>query len=269
MPDVWGHLEAVAPALRQTPAGLFADLDGTIAAIAPDPAAVTLRGSVRAALRRLAAHLTVVVVTGRDVASARRIVGLDEVWYAGNHGAEWWQDGVTAVAPAALPYVVPVHATAVAAVARFADWAGVIIEDKGPSLSVHYRATPDPDSAREAILAFVHGAASARGLTVREGKMVVEVRPPVALDKGTALRSVIQERGLRGAIALGDDSTDVDAFRALALERRRGLVGVSIAVLGREAPATLTAAADYTLAGPDAAERFLAWMAEEAGRLRA
>lgn len=264
MPDVWDHLEVVSHALRQTPAGLFADLDGTIAPIVPDPAAVTVRAGLRAALRRLAARLTVVVLTGRDVASARRIVGLDDVWYAGNHGAEWWRDGVALVAPEALPYVAPVHAMAVALASRFADWAGVIVEDKGPSLSVHYRATADPGPARESILAFVRDATSARSLSVREGKMVVELRPPVPLDKGTALRVVIQQRALRGAVVLGDDLTDVDAFRALALEREHGVVGVSVAVLGPEAPPALTASADHTLAGPDAAERFLTWMAERA-----
>ena len=66
------------------------------------------------------------------------------------------------------------------------------------------------------VLAFLGDAALQAGLTVREGKMVAEVRPPVAIDKGSAVREVVQRYGLASAVAIGDDATDVDALRAVA-----------------------------------------------------
>jgi len=87
---------------------------------------------------------------------------------------------------------------------------------------------------------------------------VVEVRPPLAIDKGTVVRDLVREHGLRGIVYLGDDLTDVDAFRAVReLREEREVLGLTAGVAGAEAPAALASVSDILLPGPQAASQFL------------
>lgn len=262
-PDLLEHLDALQRLVPIRPMGLFVDIDGTIAPIIADPAAVTVSDEVRDALAALAAHVTVVALTGRDVASARRFVGLDEVVYAGNHGTEWLEEGRTSVLPEARPYVPSMHALAETVRRRLSALDGLYVEDKGPTVSLHYRGTDDPSAARDEIRAVLRQTNEARGLAISEGKMVVEVRPPVPVNKGTALTRMVRRRGLKSGLVLGDDSTDVDAF--VAMRNLSGFDGLAVAVLAPDAPADLLAAADYALAGTEAAQALLTWLAGEVG----
>ena len=204
----------------------------------PPPSATTLAA--------LAEHLTVAVLTGRAVADARRMVGVEAAVYAGNHGAEWWKDGHAAPAPEAAPYLPALRALAQEATRRFPQRGGFVVEDKGASLSIHYRLAADPERARADALAFAREAGAPSGLRVFEGKMVVEVRAPIDLSKGTALARIAAERGVKAAAAMGDDTTDVAMFTALRALRDQGaLDGFAAAVLGDRTPPALVAAADY------------------------
>ena len=257
------HLDAAREILGQSPAGLFVDVDGTLADIAPTPDEVEVHSAVRDDLERIAEHLAVSVLTGREVGDARAIVGSDALLYSGSHGTQWWQGGRTWVSPEAEPYAGHVHALAVEAMRQFSRGDGYIIQDKGMSMSIHYRLADDASAARIAIFKFLAESPDARELSIFQGKMVAEVRPPVALTKGTALRTIAQELGLAGAIAIGDDTTDIDMFRAVAELRRTGAIkGLSVAVLAPEVPTQLLEAADYVLAGTRGVRRFLGWMAE-------
>ncbi|TML50566.1 MAG: trehalose-phosphatase [Actinobacteria bacterium] len=126
------------------------------------------------------------------------------------------------------------------------------IEDKGLAVVFHYREAAD----EEAALTKLRGvAAHARtlGLEANFGRKVLEVRPPVAADKGTAVRGLLEQRGLRRALYAGDDTTDLDAFRGLdGLE-----VAVRIAVASAEGPPELREAADLVVEGPDELVRVL------------
>ena len=97
-----------------------------------------------------------------------------------------------------------------------------------------------------------------------EGKSVVEVRPPIELSKGTSLASIVQERGLAAAIAMGDDVTDVDMLLSVRALTASGALqaGIAIAVCGDETPPALLEAADYAVNGPEGAARFLRLLAE-------
>ncbi len=260
LPDLWERRGAALALLRNAPAALFADIDGTIAPIAPEPSAAAVLTGARAALAALAKRLRVVVLTGRSAETARAMVGLDDAVYSGNHGAEWLAAGERSVEPAALPYVERVHAIAQAA-ERGVGAAGAWVEDKEVSLSVHYRNAPEPDAARAEILAFLN--ANAQDMAVREGKMIVEVRPPVALSKGEAARAFIRRERIASALALGDDRTDAEAFAVLRAMRDAGEIRAACAAVSPEdAPAELLASADYALKDPAAAARLLAWLAE-------
>ncbi len=260
LPDLLDRRGEVLELMRQGPAGLFTDIDGTLAPIVPDYACAEVPEAARSALSALARRLSVVALTGRGVADAYRIVGLDEVVYSGNHGAEWLEDGVERVEPLAAPYVDRVHEIARRAERELA-MDGVFVEDKGPSVSIHYRQAADRPAARAAVLDFV--ASAAEGMRLGEGKMVVEVRPPVALSKGEALRAYSRRAGLASVLAIGDDLTDAEAFGVVREMCAEGEArGSSVAVTSGEAPPKLLAAADYTLDGPLGVQRFLVWLAE-------
>lgn len=259
--------EALAgSALAATPAGLLTDLDGTLAPIIDDPAAVRPVPGAAEALAALAGRLAVVgVVTGRAAAEARRIVGLDDLLVVGNHGLEWLAPGAAAAEPTpaatVLSEAVERASRAVPAVP------GVIVERKGLSATVHVRGAADPEAARGQVREAL-AAASVPGVEIRPGRMSLELRPRGAGDKGSALRAVVGRYRLRGLLVLGDDVTDLDMFRAAADLRREGRLRAAILAVrgGREVPSEVAAAADDVVASPEALVDLLTRLAASTGR---
>ena len=249
--------------LSLAPAGLITDIDGTISPTAPTPEEAELSSVCRSALETLCSRLALVAaVSGRDAMKAREMVGLDGMVYVGNHGLERWQDGGIRVHEQAEQYVPMVQET-VEALRRGLDAPGLIVEDKGVTASVHYRLAQNPDQARETILSFLAAVSSAGGLRITEGKMVVEIRPPVAINKGTSLERLVDEGSLRGIIYIGDDATDVDAFRSLhALSSAGHCRGLALGVVGAETPPEVEQEADFTLRGVSEVEELLRSLAE-------
>ena len=220
--------------LRAEPerAAIVLDVDGVLAPIVDLPEQARVPEETREELRRLAAtYALVACVSGRTGADARRIVGLDELVYVGEHGLELdpeaphWRDRIRA----------------------FAETVAWPVEDKGLTLSFHYRTAEDPEAA-EAYLLEAASRARDGGLVPRFGRMVLEVRPPLETNKGTAVRALLDGRGLSRALYAGDDSTDLDAFRALdELEW-----GVRIGVVSDESPRGIAEAADIAVESPEA-----------------
>ncbi len=215
-------------------AALLLDVDGTLAPIVTRPEDASVPEETRALLRQLATRYALVAcVSGRSSDDARRIVGVEELLYVGTHGLE--------LAPGAAVWREQIE--------RFAEtveWPPEWIEDKKLSLSLHYRQSPEPEQSRLALERIAESAEEV-GLHARFGRMTLEILPPVEADKGSAIRSLLDERGLSRALYAGDDSTDLDAFRAL-----EGLeLGIGVALRSSEAPVGLIEAADIVLAGPD------------------
>jgi trehalose 6-phosphate phosphatase len=258
-----------ASALSLAPAAVLTDLDGTLAPIVRDPSTVRLADGAADALASLARRIAVVgVVTGRTATDARRLVGLRQLLVAGNHGVEWLEPGSDE--PVAAPHLADVPGVLQLLLAHVPALPGIRIDDKGLSATVHYRNTPDPAAAREAVLAALSGAladgvGAQTGIELREGRMSVELRPAQAGDKGTAVATVAERFGLRGLVVLGDDLTDLDMFRQAARLRDQGqLQAAIVAVAGDgEVPAQVAAAADATLDGPAAVVRLLSELAAD------
>jgi len=252
--------------LRQAPCGLITDIDGTISAIAPSPSRARVPPALRQLLRRLAQRLALVAaVSGRPAEEARRMVGVPEMVYLGSHGLERWAEGQVRRRPEVEPYIPQIEAALVELRYQLSGIKGLLFETKGATAAVHYRACPDPPRARQAILGALATAPSAQGLKVTQGKMVVELRPPLALDKGSAVAELVAEYGLRGAFYLGDDATDADAFLALRKLREAGrCASLGLAVVGPETPPQVRQHADLTLHGLAEVQRFLTWLAERA-----
>lgn len=271
--------ERLRAVLAVRPRGLFSDVDGTLSAIAPTPSSAVLLPGVAPLLERLRQVFDVVAaVSGRSAEDARRLVGLAGITYIGNHGMERLDPegdrsdgagdaGRLRVLPEAEPYMTAVNAALDEIAATLTPrYPGLRIEYKGVTGSVHVRNTPDPEAAEEAVAHALSELAGPSGLRVTRGKRVVEVRPPVEVDKGVAIAEVIRERHLQSALYLGDDRTDIDAFRMLRRLSDEGVcLGVSVAVLQEEAPPELAAAADVTLSNIERVPALLRWLAEAAG----
>jgi trehalose 6-phosphate phosphatase len=205
----------------------------------------------------------VAILSGRAVEEAHRLVGLDELVYVGNHGLERW-DSARGYESGAEPYRGQMAEVLKALRSELGDMEGIRLEDKGATISIHYRSSPDAAAARQKILEAAKGILIRTDLTVAEGKKVVEIHPPLAVDKGMAVRKLAEEYQLKGIVCLGDDLTDVDAFGAVKeLRQQRGLLGLAIGVGGEEAPVELVSEADVLLPGPEAVSSFLQGLADE------
>ncbi|MBD0337939.1 MAG: trehalose-phosphatase [Thermoleophilia bacterium] len=211
-------------------AALLLDVDGVLAPIVSRPEDAVVPEETRTELRRLAARYGLVAcVSGRPAADAARVLGVDGIRIVGEHGL--------GLDPAAAEWSERLHA--------FADVVDWPVERKPLSVSLHYRDAADEDAAR-AHLDEVAERARAEGLVARFGRKVLELRPPVAANKGTAVGHLLGERELRRALYAGDDTTDLDAFDALG-----GLeLGVRVAVATPEGPPELRERADVVVASP-------------------
>lgn len=224
-----GRSDDLLAPLASSPAevGLFLDFDGVLAPIVERPEDAVPPPETRAELAKLVAkYALVAVVSGRAGDDVRARLGVDGVVCVGSHGLEF--------EPQADRW-----RRTLAAFAADAPWPPEEIEEKGLTVAFHFRGH---DDEREAVRALDAIAETARdeGLVARYGRKVLEVLPPVGSHKGTAVRHLIEERGLRRALAAGDDTTDIDSFAAL-----EGLeVAVRVAVASAEAPSALLDAAD-------------------------
>jgi trehalose 6-phosphate phosphatase len=255
-------VDAAASVLRKRPSAMVSDVDGTLSPIVASPEEASVLPECRRALQALAARLDLVaVISGRTTAEARRMVGLDDVLYFGNHGLERW-DRVAGYRNEASAFEDEMQGLRMKLEESLRDSPGVRIENKGVVLSLHYRGAARPEEARQQVLDLLDRLLPPLDLKVREGKMVVEVRPPLALDKGTVIDGLAREHGLCGAVFLGDDATDVDAMRALKRLRDSGLDGLSVGVAGDDMPAGLAEESDFLLPGPAAVAAFLRRLAQ-------
>jgi trehalose 6-phosphate phosphatase len=213
-------------------AAVLLDIDGTLAPIVSRPERASVPTETNDEVRRLTGRYALVAcISGRTGEDARRMVGVDGAIYVGSHGLE--------LEPEAARWRERLRS--------FADTVDWPVEDKGLTVSFHYREAGDEEAALE-YLDGVADRAREHGLVARFGRKVLELRPPVDADKGTAVRRLLSERGLRRALYAGDDTTDLDAFRALdGLE-----LAVRVAVSSDEAPQELVREADVVVESPAA-----------------
>ncbi len=241
--------------------GLVTDIDGTISPIVAQPEDAAVLPRAREALLGLRDVLTLVaIVTGRSVADARQMVGIDGLTYVGNHGLETFSDGHVELVSEARPWEPRVAAVLdqVALHLPAELRTGVIIENKGATASLHYRLAPDPQLTRTGLLEILGRWAVTSGLRVEEGRRVINLLPPLTASKGSAVTWLVRHLGLEGIVYLGDDVTDTHAFRALdSLRRAASVRTLTIAVVGPETPSSVRLLADASVPSPPAVEELL------------
>lgn len=197
---------------------LFLDYDGTLTPIVSRPGDARLPISVKKIIKELnsSPRFTVAIISGRSLRDVRKMAGIRNIVYAGNHGLEI-ERGSGKMRKPAVSYSRPLlKSIKLYLEAALQDIEGAQVEDKGPTLSVHFRRVSPESRARVKIIFhdILRPYIASRRLKVTSGKMVMEVRPAVDWHKGKAVLAIL---GASKALPvyIGDDVTDTDAFLAI------------------------------------------------------
>ena len=254
--------------LRSEPgrAAILTDVDGTLAPIVERADEAAVPAAARKALAALSERYALVgCISGRRAEEARRLVGLDSLAYAGNHGLELLMPGEDSPRPD--PSIAGRETEAAEFLATVdgerLDAAGLRQEDKGPIQALHWRGCADETTAESRAHEIANEAGKV-GLEPRWGRKVLELRPASGGGKDGAVASLLADERLDRAIYAGDDRTDLDAFRRLRelQEEGRLAAAVRVGVLSAEAPAELAEESDLTVTGLDGWLAILDWLAE-------
>lgn len=246
--------QALEP-LRADPstAAVLLDIDGTLAPIVRHAEDAHVPEATRTLLIEITKHYRLIgCVSGRRASDARQIVAIGSIAYVGNHGGELLRPGGTRP---------ELDADFEAWTERMHDFYTRVYtpehqrlrvrgEDKGAITAFHWRGAPDEEQAARAVRE-IAARAQAEGLIAHWGRKVLEIRPPVAIDKGLGVRKLLAEQGIDVALYVGDDSTDLDAFEGLRSLVDSGELrsALCVAVSSEEAPAELSEQADLTIEG--------------------
>ena len=262
-------VEALGP-LRADPgrSAVLLDIDGTLAPIVRYADDAHVPEATRSLLIEIARRYGVVAcVSGRRASDARRIVSIGTISYLGSHGTELLRAG--GIEPVLDPAVRD-WGRRIQAFGREADTAElrrlrVRIEDKGSIVAFHWRGAPDEEGARAAIDAIADRAEQS-GLRTHWGRKVLEVRPPVRMDKGAGILSFLEHAELDAAMYVGDDVTDLDAFRALGEMLAEGRIrhALRVCVASEEGPSELAEEADLVVDGTDGVRHLLELLLDDA-----
>lgn len=228
---------------------LLLDFDGTIAPLEASPGLVNLPAATRSLIRTLMSRhgVKVAIISGRSVSNIRSHVGLRSVYYAGNHGLEIEGPGLSFTEPLAASLKPALKELSRSLRSDLRSLTGVLLENKGMTVSLHYRLL-GPEDLRKfgRLLRLFRARTGGLPFRWRSGHKVWEIIPNVRWDKGRAALCLLRHLGHPFPVALGDDRTDEDMFRAL-----RGK-GITVRIGRRQ-----QSAADYCLSSQDETQRFL------------
>ncbi len=264
MQHLWAAWQEIAEQIRGAKhILLLSDFDGTLSPIAARPELAALPAETGRLLQGLACqpHITVVVISGRALSDIKARVGIPGITYAGNHGLEIEGPHVSFVNPLAEQTVPVIHSVYRELSQALAHIEGILVENKGLTLSVHYRLVEKGrvGELRQLFEGVINGTGPDGRITVTHGKKVLEVRPAVGWDKGKAVDLLINLCGHDEPFPMfiGDDLTDEDGF---TLVKQRG--GFSVFVGGLTTKST----ANYFVGSPSEVAEFLGQLLSISGR---
>ena len=275
--DMTGHTKAVTSALLSEAlaplrasaarAAILLDIDGTLAPIVQHAADAQVPEGTRQLLIAIARRYAVVAcVSGRRASEARAMVSIGTISYVGSHGAELLRAGWT---ESVLDPNVEDWARRIHEFGRETDTADlrklrVRLEDKGAIVAFHWRGAPDEEAAKSAIDT-VAARAQAGGLRTHWGRKVLEIRPPVRIDKGLGVAGLLKGVDVDVALYVGDDATDLDAFRTLAEMAQEGRLerAIRVGVRSEEGPSAIAEEADVVVDGTAGVQELLTMLIAE------
>ncbi len=246
---------------------MLLDIDGTLAPIVDNAADAsvpeTTRQLIIAASRR---YGLLACISGRRASEARAMVSIGTIAYLGSHGAELLRPGWTEAQldPALVQWSPRINEFRRESDTHELRRRRVRIEDKGPIIAYHWRGAVDEQDARAAIDALAAQAQEA-GFEVHWGRKVMEVRPPVRIDKGLGVRTLLEGKSLSSALYVGDDVTDLDAFHALRELAQEGSIdhAICVGVRSEDGPPAIEDEADIVVAGTEGVRELLSALIAE------
>lgn len=246
------NLDKLKEIMDERKISLFLDYDGTITPIVARPERATLTYQMKEILKALSRIYPTAIISGRALADVRKKIGIDKLAYAGNHGTEIWSADYTMVFDAGVAYKKELKKLARELETLVRAHRGVIMENKGHSITIHYRLL---DTRRARVFAeqyanVVERAAAEGAIRLANSKKAFEIRPNTEWNKGSAVDWLLQRKTFRGTypIYIGDDETDKDGYRAVAGR------GISVHV-GHEIDE-----ADYYLVAQTEVRTLLKWL---------
>jgi trehalose 6-phosphate phosphatase len=255
VPPSDASLDELLEPFRRDPArsAILLDIDGVLAPIVQHPDDAHVPETTRRPLIEIAKRYGVVAcVSGRRASDARRVVSLGSIAYLGSHGSEILRPGTIA---SEMDGELQAWARRIQTFTRNAFTEDlrrlrVRLEDKEAIAALHWRGAPDEEEAQAAVEEVAHDAEDA-GYVVHWGKKVLEIRPPVRIDKGAGIVGLLRDTDLAAALYVGDDVTDLDAFRGLAELVELGRLGTAlcVGVASEDAPPALAEEADVMVDG--------------------
>jgi trehalose 6-phosphate phosphatase len=259
--------EALAP-VRSSPdrAAILLDIDGTLAPIVELAADAHVPEATRQVLIEVARRYGLVAcVSGRRASEARAMVSLGSITYLGSHGVELLRAGWTepVLDPAVADWEPRIQEFGREAFTAEVRRLRVRLEEKGAIVAFHWRGAPDEERARAAVDA-IAARAEAAGLRTHWGRKVLEVRPPVRIDKGAGIEALLSDADVDAAMYVGDDTTDLDAFRALTRLAEDGRISFAlrVGVRSNESPSAIADEADIVVDGTEGVRQLLAMLVE-------
>lgn len=252
-----------ALAVHPATAGLVCDFDGVLSPIVADPTTSAMPAQVASALRRLARRLGLVaVISGRPLAFLHERVPVPGIPLLGSYGIEQLRHGEPHMAPEAREWLHKVRSAGDQLREHFAGWRGVRVEEKAVSVAVHWRQAEDVEAASAEIRRVTALIGKATGLRAEPGKLVSELRPPINVDKGSAIAALLTEERPEVIAYAGDDLGDIPALQAV---REAG--GYALVVdHGAETDPRLLKLADQSFHGTEAFGRWLTELADAVER---
>jgi trehalose 6-phosphate phosphatase len=243
---------------------IIVDIDGTISEIAPTPQEAVVSPAMRKELIKLREKFALLaVISGRSLKDAQAMVGVEEILYVGNHGLEYYFDGQYHVAEEVEKYLHQIKQTGHQLNIDLDDIEGILFEDKSICYSIHYRQCNEGEVVRRKILNSIKNRPASKNLQIKEGRKVIELKPPVNYDKGVIIGKIIEDHNLKKIIYLGDDITDVDAFQKLSeLENTIHILTGSIVVRSNEIPSYVKNSASFFVCSVNEVLKFFRWLSD-------
>lgn len=250
--DAWSQLESQ---LKANGVMLLLDYDGTLTPIVSHPGLSRFPAASQKLLQKLSQldDVKVAVITGRSLKEIKKLIGLPELIYIGNHGLELQGPKIQFIHPEAKRTRKILQHVRGRLQKALGSFRGVRVEDKNLTLSIHYRQLEEDqeESAKTVLIKVLKPYLKSSKVVITEGKKVWEIRPPAAWHKGTAVlwllaRSMVRRSEKVMPVYFGDDQTDEDAFRLLK--------GKGIMVRVTSAPEEPTEAGYYVRSPREVAE---------------
>ncbi len=245
------YLDKIKGRITNNKIFLFLDYDGTLTPIVESPEKAFISDEMRSLIVRLKEHIPIAIISGRNLQDIKERVGIEDIIYVGNHGAEIWDRN-----KAVIGHRSSVNGNLLKVFSNrlknaLSHIQGILIEDKGITASIHFRMAKPRDFADFFDIFSKIAKEYENSFKITSGKKVFEIKPYDTWNKGDAVLWIIKNMGEgRVPIYLGDDTTDEDAFRAIKGK------GISICIGG-------SPESEFYLKNQEEVRAVLQWLLEQ------